>query len=215
MTGPDPVTHPVTDSTTVAQDAQDALTRLFARCAAIADDWEGPQPDKWRAMLADTLAEPTLQSDVARAAFEQHLVTALASGWQPGHDAVFWVAPSQFGWDTDPAALLRHGPAGERVQQALAEQHTFDQQVDRLRFLQRYIAGRLRRPALPSDEELLYRVPHPSTWPAASPRGPPRSPTCQPSTAGSPATSPCPRRASSQSPATPAPGPPTSTATAP
>lgn len=160
MTGPDPVAHPVTDPTTAAQDAQDALARLFARCAAIADDWEGPQPDKWRAMLTDTLAEPALQTDAARAAFEQQLVTALASGWRPGHDALFWVAPSAFGWDTDPATLLRHGAPGERLRLALAEQRTFDQQVDRLRFLQRYIAGRLRRPELPSDEELLYRVPH-------------------------------------------------------
>lgn len=109
----------------------------------------------WREQLSVSLADPRLLEISAREQFEQHIADLLASGWQPGHEALFVVAIEAFGWETDLHRVRQLGRAGIRLDAAIQERASFSEQATVRRYEQGLLISRLRDATPPTLRELL------------------------------------------------------------
>jgi hypothetical protein len=105
--------------------------------------------------LESSLHDPRLMHIAARDIFEWHVASLLASGWRPGHEALFLAAGRVFNWSEDRRRLARFGRAGDVLNRAIDERTMFGQQPEKARRLQREIIVRLRDPVRPSRRELI------------------------------------------------------------
>ena len=113
----------------------------------------------WRDRLQRSLDDPRLLSIAARDIFEWHVAELLASGWKPGHEAIMVAATLVFVWHDDPRRLVRFGWVGDILNRAIIEQALFDQQPESTKKRLRDLIARLRDPIVPSNAELITKLP--------------------------------------------------------
>lgn len=111
----------------------------------------------WLEALRAALDDERLLNFDARLRFEQALAHLLASGWRSGHEVLFPVAASVFGWDQDRRTLGRLGQAGRLLDLALEERAGFASQDVQTRAHQREALALARRPEA-VDDSMIVRV---------------------------------------------------------
>lgn len=80
----------------------------------------------WKPVLQGCLNDDILLNLTARTLFEARIAHLLASGWRPGHEALFVVACEAFGWTLDHRRILQFGAAGAKINQAIVEWEIFE-----------------------------------------------------------------------------------------
>jgi len=111
----------------------------------------------WHDALRAALADERLLNFDARLRFGQALAHLLATGWRSGHEVLFPVAASVFGWDQDRRTLGRLGQAGRLLDLALEERAGFASQDVQTRAHQREALALVRGPD-PVADSMIVRV---------------------------------------------------------
>lgn len=113
----------------------------------------------WYEALRAALDDERLLNFDARLCFEQALAHLLASGWRSGHEVLFPVAATVFGWDRDRRTLGRLGQAGRLLDLALEERAGFASQDAQTRAHQREALALVRLPEAVADRMILRLAP--------------------------------------------------------
>lgn len=113
----------------------------------------------WHDALRAALADERLLNFDARLRFEQALAHLLATGWRSGHEVLFPVAASVFGWDQGRRTLGRLGQAGRLLDLALEERAGFASQDVETRAHQREALALVRRPEPVADSMIVRAAP--------------------------------------------------------
>ena len=111
----------------------------LARTQRLAD------PDAWHDLLCVCLDDDELINIDARMQFEGGIVHMLASGWRPGHEALFPAAVAAFDWAGDRRRLALFDADGDLLNNAIDERAMFNNQAIAVRSVQERIAMLLRR----------------------------------------------------------------------
>ncbi len=144
------------DPDQLAAEAFEAFQLGFAGLGEDAREDAGP----WQDWLRRCLDDDRLLNIVARTIFEARVAHLLASGWKPGHNAMFLAAINVFGWDRDQRRLRQFGYAGARVDQAILEQHLLDALPPADQRLKGQLFELLRSGEIPEDEQLRRQIAH-------------------------------------------------------
>lgn len=139
-------------------EARGVFGELVAELAALSSAAGWSSDKVHRDKLLRCLDDPRLLSIAARDIFEWYVAELLASGWQPGHEALLVAAVQVFSWEEDPRRLVRFGWVGDTLNRAITERAVFDQQPEPARKAQRDLIARLRDPVPPSHGELIAKM---------------------------------------------------------
>lgn len=142
------------DAPPAPADAAGIFGEFLARCAAI-DAARRALAAPWREQLEISLANPRLHDLAAREQFEQQIADLLASGWRPGHEALFVAAIETFGWEADLHRVRQLGRTGMLLDAAIKERASFTEQAGVRRYAQGRLIARLRDATPPTTRELL------------------------------------------------------------
>jgi hypothetical protein len=121
---------------------------------------QGRAAKLWKQHLQASLAHDNLINITARAIFEYLVARLLAEGWRPGHEDLFVAAREVFAWDKDRGRVMRLGPSGSMLHQAIEECEMFNQQSTVDWAGQNKAVARLRESAEATIDELGAHVPH-------------------------------------------------------
>jgi hypothetical protein len=108
--------------------------------------------------LEAALRDSRLTHLAARDMFEWAVARTLATGWQPGHEALLVAAAREFNWNRDRRGLVRFGQVGDILNRSLDERAVYDQLPEATKITQGNIIARLRDPAPPSPGELINKL---------------------------------------------------------
>ena len=114
----------------------------------------------WEAALRRLLADPRLLDLSARLMFEVTIADQLAAGWKPGHDTLFDIAASVFGWESDAWRVEQLGQAGIVIARTLEQRYLFDCQEDAAYKVSRTVLVGLRLSGPPMTMRLRTEMPH-------------------------------------------------------
>lgn len=115
--------------------------------------------DAWRAAIEARFADEELINIDARIYFEAYVASMLASGWRPGHEALFVAAKDAFAWDGDRRRLWQLGQGGRFLDQAIEERHVFDALPAEEQVRMRELARMLRQPDIPATRRIQAAMP--------------------------------------------------------
>lgn len=113
----------------------------------------------WRAAIEARFADEELINIDARIYFEAYVASMLASGWRPGHEALFVAAKDAFAWDGDRRRLWQLGQGGRFLDQAIEERHVFDALPAEEQVRMRELARMLRQPDIPATRRIQAAMP--------------------------------------------------------
>lgn len=137
----------------------DVFARFQGAAAELLAAGKHGDPAAWQAALKARFADDELVNIDARICFEAWVAAMLASGWRPGHEALFVAAADAFAWAGDRRRLWQLGQAGRFIDQAIEERQLFDAQPTTDRARMRDLAKLLRQEAPPNTRRIRAAMP--------------------------------------------------------
>ncbi|KQZ34270.1 TonB family protein [Duganella sp. Root1480D1] len=106
--------------------ANQAFEKFSSQAADLVERGPAHLPASWKRLLQGGLNDDTLLNLTARTLFEDRIAHLLASGWKPGHEALFVVACEVFDWALDSRRILQFGETGAKINDAINEWKLFE-----------------------------------------------------------------------------------------